>query len=283
MNALQIKHFIEKIFVDDYFFNNHCYIVGGFVRDILLGIAPKDIDILVDVEDGSFKLASMIYDKLSDIITEPRRLGNYPIWQLTFIHGEFKGESIEIAEAMMEEFPDVESRQRIVKFASLKEDIYRRDFTINSLLMKFNCGESVESVIDISNYGINDLKNGIIRCIPQVNAEEILFADPLRILRGIRFSIRYGYDIDENTYNAMKKVKNRINILSVERILSELENICKERKGLLKCILLLDKLEMLDLIFPEVEHLKYIKQSPDIRMIHMEGSEYYCKNFESMI
>jgi tRNA nucleotidyltransferase/poly(A) polymerase len=190
-------------------------------------------------------------------------------------------ESIEIAETMSEEFPDNFSRQRDVKFSSLKDDIYRRDFTINSLLMKFNCGENINSIIDISGYGIKDLlENKIIRCIPQVDTEEILYVDPLRILRAIRFSIRYNYNIDEKTLAIMKKIGNRINILSKERIYDEIKNIGKYKKGIYKLILLLDEIDCLKYIFPEVYKLKFVMQSPDIRMIHMEGSEYYCKNFE---
>jgi len=283
MNVIEIKKYIEQLFIDDYFFNNHCYIVGGFVRDILLGNSPKDIDIIVDKHHGSLKLALMIYDKLSSFVSKPRRLGNYPIWQITFISGKFKGENIEIAESMTEIFPNNLSRQRIVKYASLKEDIYRRDFTINSLLMKFNKGETIESIIDISNYGLNDLLyNKIIRCIPNINAEEILYADPLRILRAIRFSIRYNYNIDEKTLEAMKKVANRINILSSERIYEELKLIGSYKKGILKCIIILNKIDALKYIFPEIEKLKYIKQAPDIRLIHVEGSKYHCKNFESI-
>ena len=281
--ALLIKEKIEKIFSTNKFINEHCYIVGGFVRDILLGNNPKDIDIVVDKHYGSLKLGLMIYKALSKEVTKPRRLGNYPIWQLTFIHGELAGESIEIAETMTEVFPDDNSRQRKVNFSLLKEDIYRRDFTINSLLMKFNKGNSINAVIDISGYGIKDLlENHVIRCIPGIDFKDIFYADPLRILRAIRFAIRYNWDIEENTFKAMQLVKNRINILSKERILNELKIISTYEYGLLKAVLILNKLDALKLIFPEVDKLKYIKQAPDSRNIHMEGSIYKCKNFESM-
>ena len=128
MKIIEIKHYIEKLFINDYFFNNHCYIVGGFVRDILLKNEPKDLDIVVDKHYGSLKLGLMIYNAIPTEVTKPRRLGNYPIWQLTFISGKFKGESIEIAETMSEEFPDNLSRQRDVKFSSLKDDFESEDF-----------------------------------------------------------------------------------------------------------------------------------------------------------
>jgi poly(A) polymerase len=281
--AILIKEKIEQLYPDNKFINEHCYIVGGFVRDILLGIQPKDIDIVVDKHYGSLKLGLMIHKAISKEITKPRRLGNYPIWQLTFISGELAGESIEIAESMTEEFPDISTRQRIVKYASLKDDIYRRDFTINSLLMKFNKGNNIGSIVDISDYGLKDLlENKLIRCLPNINPEDIFYADPLRIIRAVRFSIKYDWEIEKTTFQAMKNVKDRINILSKERILSELKNICQYEYGLLKAILLFDKLEILELIFPEVAALKNIKQAPDSRNIHLEGSIYKCKNFVSI-
>lgn len=278
--ALLIKEKIEQLYPNDTFINEHCYVVGGFVRDIILGNQPKDIDIVVDKHYGSLKLGLMLHKAMPKEITKPRRLGNYPIWQLTFISGELEGESIEIAETMTEEFPDTSTRQRIVKYASLKDDIYRRDFTINSLLMKFNKGTNLDSIVDISGYGLKDLlKNKLIRCMPDVNAEDIFYADPLRIIRAVRFSIKYDWKIEKETFKAMKKVKDRINILSKERILSELKNISQYEYGLLKAILLFDELEILELIFPEVAHLKNIKQAPDGRFIHLEGSMFKCKHY----
>ena len=280
MDILKLKNRIEAELNDDEFFRNHCFIVGGFVRDILMGFVPKDMDIVVDVEHGSLKLALKLHNIFKEETVYPRRLGKYPIWQLAFIKGEFAGESIEIAETMSEEFPDKFSRQRMVKFSLLEDDIKRRDFTINSLLMKFCCGEGIDSIIDYSGYGIDDIrKNKVIRCIPSVSAIEILSADPLRILRAVRFSVRFGWKIEDNTFKAMKEVKDRINILSSERILKELELISKYSYGLLRAVMILDKIDALGIIFPEVEYLKNIKQAPDERNIHLEGSEFYCKNF----
>ena len=91
--------------------------------------------------------------------------------------------------------------------------------------------------------------------------------------------LTFGWEIEKNTFNAMKKVKDRINILSAERIRNELEIISQYPKGLMKCILILNKLDALKIIFPEVDHLKTIIQAPDERNIHLEGSEFYCKNF----
>lgn len=252
-------------------FKNHVYIVGGYVRDFVMNIEPKDLDLVVDLNKGNIDFANVIKKTYSDITTNPIKLGAYPIRQIQFTD---LNETIEIADTMKETFPDKFSRQRNVVFASLKDDIDRRDFTINSLLLDL----TTNNIIDLVG-GINDIKNGIIRCNSNVNPEEIFSADPLRILRGIRFSVKYGFQIEEKTFNAMKKVGERITILSNERIYTELKNICKVKKGLKNAIILMDKLDILKYIFPEVDHLKSIYQAPDSRLIHLEGSEYTCKNF----
>lgn len=252
-------------------FKNHVYIVGGYVRDFVMNIEPKDLDLVIDLNKGNIDFANAIKKTYSDITTNPIKLGAYPIRQIQFTD---LNETIEIADTMKETFPDKFSRQRNVVFASLKDDIDRRDFTVNSLLLDL----TTNNIIDLVG-GINDIKNGIIRCNSNVNPEEIFSADPLRILRGIRFSVKYGFQIEEKTFNAMKKVGERITILSNERIYAELKNICKVKKGLKNAVILMDKLDILKYIFPEVDHLKSIYQAPDSRLIHLEGSEYTCKNF----
>lgn len=253
------------------YFKNHVYVVGGYVRDFVMNIEPKDLDLVVDLNKGNIDFANAIKKTYPNITTNPIKLGAYPIRQIQFTDLD---ETIEIADTMKETFPDKFSRQRNVIFASLKEDIDRRDFTINSLLLDL----TTNNIIDLVG-GINDIKNRIIRCNSNVNPEEIFSADPLRILRGIRFSVKYGFQIEEKTFNAMKKVGERITILSNERIYAELKHICKVKKGLKNAVILMDKLDILKYIFPEVDHLKTIYQAPDSRLIHLEGSEYKCKNF----
>ena len=247
------------------------YYVGGYVRDFVMNIEPKDLDLVIDIPKGNIAFANAIKNTYPNITTNPIKLGAYPIRQIQFTD---VNETIEIADTMTETFPDKFSRQRDVIFASIEKDIERRDFTINSLLFDLTSNK----IVDLAN-GINDIKHKIIRCNSNVNPEEIFSADPLRILRGIRFSVKYGFNIEEKTFNAMKNAGERINILSNERIYSELKNICKVKKGLKNAVILMDKLDILKYIFPEVDHLKTIYQAPDSRLIHLEGSKYTCKNF----
>ena len=270
-NLDEVKNRIINVINMHEQFKNHVYIVGGYVRDFVMNIEPKDLDLVIDIPKGNIAFANAIKNTYPDITTNPIKLGAYPIRQIQFTD---VNETIEIADTMSETFPDKFSRQRDVIFASIEKDIERRDFTINSLLFDLTSNK----IVDLAN-GINDIKHKIIRCNSNVNPEEIFSADLLRILRGIRFSVKYGFNIEEKTFNAMKNVGERINILSNERIYSELKNICKVKKGLKNAIILMDKLDILKYIFPEVDHLKTIYQAPDSRLIHLEGSKYTCKNF----
>lgn len=270
-NLDEVKNRIINVINMHEQFKNHVYIVGGYVRDFVMNIEPKDLDLVIDIPKGNIAFTNAIKNTYPDITTNPIKLGAYPIRQIQFTD---VNETIEIADTMTETFPDKFSRQRDVIFASIEKDIERRDFTINSLLFDLTSNK----IVDLAN-GINDIKHKIIRCNSNVNPEEIFSADPLRILRGIRFSVKYGFNIEEKTFNAMKNAGERINILSNERIYSELKNICKVKKGLKNAVILMDKLDILKYIFPEVDHLKTIYQAPDSRLIHLEGSKYKCKNF----
>lgn len=263
---------IFNIITKNDIFKNHVFVVGGFVRDTIMGLKPKDLDLVINIKNGSTLLANAIKQEYFDITTNPIKLGAYPIRQIQFTD---INETIEIADTMTEEFPNKNSRQRIVKFASIKQDIIRRDFTINSLLIDI----TTNKIIDIVN-GKQDIKNKIIKCNNFTNPENIFYNDPLRILRAIRFAVKYGFTIDNLTQNAMYNVRNRLSILSNERIYAELKNICKISNGLYNAINIMTNLDILKYIFPEVDHLRTIYQTPDSRLIHLEGSIYTCKNFK---
>ena len=145
-----------RVFLKDTPFSGKTYAVGGYVRDqyrsVLKNdptIEPKDLDIVVEMDGGAEKITHFLKNKFDDIISTPVQMGNYPIWQITFKKDieyknktyKTKGAVIEFADTMEEEFPDEKSRQRKVKYAPLKKDIERRDFTFNMLLKDLTTGE----------------------------------------------------------------------------------------------------------------------------------------------
>lgn len=256
--------------------------VGGYVRDEYMSmikndptIEAKDLDIVVGMKDGAEKVTKYIYNLLGNSISEPRQLGKgYPIWQITFkkdieYNGKpFKTEGavIEFADAMKEDFPDANSRQRVTIPSSIEDDIARRDFTVNMLLKDMTTGE----IEDLTGQSKDDIKNGVLRGHPKVSLDKIFTDDPLRMIRLVRFQAKYGWKIPMGVLKTVKRNAERITIVSNERIMGELKKVMEYGK-LAQAIRLMSATGLLKYILPEVEALKGVQQNPDY---HSEGDAY---------
>jgi len=254
---------------------NKIFSVGGYVRDELLGLDSKDIDIVVEEEEGSQKVTALIHETFPTQTTKPYQLGkNYPIWQLTFIKdvehgGEMfmtKGAVVEFADTMKETFPDELSRQRKTEFGTIEEDIARRDFTVNMMLKDLTTGEFV----DLTGTSKQDIQSGILRGHPQVSMEKIFNDDPLRMLRLIRFQCKYGWRIPISVLKTVKKVAKRIEIVSAERITGELTKVMKMGK-LKQAIKLMKATGLLQYVLPEIKAMIGVKQP---EKYHGEGDAF---------
>ena len=272
---------VEKLFkqiLPNTRFENKAFAVGGYVRDEVMGLESKDLDIVVEIDKGSEDLAKLLHTMFGESVSTPRQMGaNYPIWQITFKENvtrvgrifETKGAIVEFADTMTESFPDIYSRQRITKFGTLDDDVKRRDFTVNMLLKDLTIGK----IIDPSGKGIEDIKEGVIRCHPEVFTDEIFSADPLRMMRMIRFSCKYNWTIDFTTGLSATFMSERIKVVSNERIMEELEKIMKIGK-LYEAIKKMDECNLLEHILPEVKALQAIEQAHEATNHHKEGNAY---------
>ncbi|RJP62190.1 MAG: HD domain-containing protein [Ignavibacteriales bacterium] len=224
------------------------YIVGGFVRDLILDRTQNEIDFLV-IGDGP-KFAEILAKKLN--IKNINTFKNFGT-----AHFVFDDFNLEFVGARKESyFP--ESRNPKVESATLEEDISRRDFTINTLaisLMKNSFGE----VLDFYN-GIEDIGEKIIRTPldPFITFDD----DPLRILRAFRFASQLQFDVDESVHNAATQLAERLKIISQERITDEFFKILASPKPSIG-LLLLHKSKVLKVIFPEIENLSGVDQRKD--------------------
>ena len=261
------------------------YFVGGSVRDDVIGIEPNDFDLVVNKQNGASILSRLIKNQFGDYITHPVKMKNYPIYTLTFkkdidIGGNLyktNGISLEIADTMTEYYPDKNSRKRFVKFANLEEDKNRRDFSINSGYLNISDGEYLDRDF------ITDIKNEIIKCNNGVDYDKIFMEDPLRILRGLVFSVRYGYKIDNDTKESMKKQSYRLQIVSRERINKEIEKAFNVENGAYTLVKLMSEIDILKYVFPDIERQKKVyqwvnidgKYYSDSRGIHLEGKTVY--------
>jgi tRNA nucleotidyltransferase/poly(A) polymerase len=217
------------------------YVVGGYVRDRLLARESKDMDI-VCVGSG-IELAQQLSSKLRPIprLTIFKRFGTAMI--------KHKDLEIEFVGARKESYSH-DSRKPAVENGNLEDDQNRRDFTINALAVSLN-EENFGEIIDPFN-GLHHLELKIIKT--PLDPGKTFSDDPLRMLRGIRFSCQLGFTIDENTLESISKYKNRIKIISKERIISELEKILASDKPSVGFKQLFDT-GLLELIFPEMAKL----------------------------
>lgn len=230
------------------------YVIGGFVRDILLGNPPmqaKDIDFVV-VGSG-IKMAEELREKLG----KRAHLSVFKSFGTAMVkHGEME---LEFVGARKESYRR-ESRKPIVEDGTLQDDQVRRDFTINALALSLNTANYGELLDPFD--GRNDLEKKIIRTPqdPVITFDD----DPLRMLRGIRFACRLGFTIEEDTFKAILTNKDRISIVSQERISDELNKIImSDSPG--RGFRLLDKSGLLEIIMPELYNMKGIEEVNGIR------------------
>ncbi|MFK8285160.1 CCA tRNA nucleotidyltransferase [Capnocytophaga canis] len=223
------------------------YVIGGFVRDyILKRKLPKDIDI-VSIGSG-ISLAEKVAEKLPDNpkVSIFKNFGTAMI--------KCDGLDIEFVGARKESYSS-NSRKPYVESGTLKDDQNRRDFTINAMalsLSKSNFGE----LIDPFN-GLSDLENKIIRT--PLDPDITYSDDPLRMMRAIRFATQLGFTIEEESLQAIARNKDRLRIISNERIVDELNKILASPKPSIGLKLLYET-GLLHHILPELIDLKGVEE-----------------------
>jgi poly(A) polymerase len=219
-----------------------CYVIGGYVRDIFLQRPSKDIDIVV-IGNG-IELAEKVCKKWG----KKSRLQIFKNFGTAQI--KYQDMEIEFVGARKESYR-ADSRKPIVENGTLEDDQNRRDFSINALaicLNKERFGELVDPF-----HGVRDIENKILRT-PQ-NPDLTFSDDPLRMIRCIRFATQLKFHIEENTLMALARNKERLSIISKERIADEIQKIMISDKPSIGW-LLLERCELLPYILPELEAMK---------------------------
>ena len=223
------------------------YVIGGFVRDLILNRDfKKDIDI-VAVGSG-IELAL----KVSQLLPKKPKVQVFKNYGTAMLR--FEEIEVEFVGARKESY-HFESRNPVVENGSLEDDQNRRDFTINALALSLNAANFGE-LSDPFN-GLEDMKNKIIKT--PLDPDITFSDDPLRMLRAIRFANQLDFEIEENSLQSITKNANRINIISGERIVDELNKILSTDKPSIG-FLLLYKTGLLDLILPELTALNQVEE-----------------------
>ncbi|MCL9805689.1 CCA tRNA nucleotidyltransferase [Flavobacterium amniphilum] len=227
--------------------NIECYVIGGFVRDILLNRNhKKDIDI-VAVGSG-IDLAL----KVSELIPHNPKVQVFKNYGTAMLR--YEDMDIEFVGARKESY-QFESRKPVVENGTLEDDQNRRDFTINALALSLNAGNFGELVDPFD--GVTDLENKIIRT--PLNPDITYSDDPLRMMRAIRFASQLHFEIETESLESIRRNKDRLQIISGERIVDELNKILMSSKPSIG-FLLLYKTGLLDIILPELTALNNVEE-----------------------
>lgn len=220
--------------------NIPAFVIGGYVRDLILNRECKDIDIVV--QGSGIDFAQKVAEKLN--IKQVNYFKNFGTAMFNYNDLE-----IEFVGARKESY-NRNSRKPIVENGTLEDDQKRRDFTINALAISLNKND-FGKFVDPFN-GLSDLENKIIRT--PLEPSQTYSDDPLRMMRAIRFAAQLNFTIEEKSLKAISENKQRIDIVSKERITDELNKIILSKKPSVGFKLLFDT-SLLHLIFPEMAAL----------------------------
>lgn len=204
---------------------NKVFAAGGYVRDQIMGMTPKDLDVVVDYPDGGIEFAVWATKRMNNY-----KEGSNPVTYPRFGTAKFNLRGIEHNGVDLSHF-EIESvmprgekytagsRKPETFFSGLQQDVERRDLTANSLLKNISTGE----ILDLTGMGKDDIKRGIIRT--PLNPDKIFTDDPLRMLRAVRFAMKYNWDLPYFMLRGLKKNAAQLENISQERIRDELNKM----------------------------------------------------------
>jgi len=248
INLTQNKNFklfkiISKVAQEN---NQTVYIVGGYVRDLLMQRkAPTDIDFVT--EQSGIELAKAVGKELGDL-----KVSVFKTYGTAMI--KYKDLDLEFVGARKESYSE-DSRKPAVETGTLEDDQKRRDFTVNALAISLNA-ENFGELIDPFN-GREDMQNKILRT--PLEPAQTYSDDPLRMMRAIRFASVLHFEIEENSLEAIKQEAERIKIVSMERIMVEFNKIMLSEKPSVG-LKLMEETTLLEKIIPELTALRGIEE-----------------------
>ena len=220
--------------------NVRAFVIGGYVRDCFLGRKSKDIDIVV--EGSGIELAEKVAERLKVKVSVFKNFGTAML--------KAKDTEVEFVGARKESYRS-NSRKPIVENGSLTDDQLRRDFTINALAFSLQ-KEDFGNLVDPFG-GVKDLQSGIIRT--PLDPDTTYSDDPLRMIRAIRFASQLSFTIVPESLESISRNRERLKILSQERISEEISKIIMSPKPSIG-FYLLESTGLLDIILPQLVKLK---------------------------
>lgn len=241
-------------------FEGKTFLAGGAVRDEIMGKPVKDIDIVVSMPDGGIKFAEWItrltgtYKQDANPVIFPKfGTAKFNLRGIDFEDEDLSNVDIEVVMTRGEKY-EKGSRKPEVVYADLKDDAYRRDLTVNSLFKDIVTGE----IKDLTGHGISDIKKGIVRT--PMDPDQTFKDDPLRMLRAVRFAVKYDWKMPYSMVKALKKNSPSLQEISKERIRDELNKILATENAD-KGIKVLSVTGLMRYIIPELDKCKGVTQN----------------------
>ncbi|MGH9790373.1 MAG: CCA tRNA nucleotidyltransferase [Candidatus Acidiferrales bacterium] len=246
-NSTAARRLAERICETLHGRGHQAYLVGGCVRDLLLGREPSDYDVATDARP----------QRVEEIF--PGAIGVGAQFGVMIVPDD--GAQVEVATFRSDVgYSDGRHPDRVEYSATPQEDVLRRDFTINGLLMHARSGEVLDFVS-----GQADLRAGIIRAIG--NPRQRFAEDKLRMARAVRFAARFGYRIEPETFAAIREMAPQISQVSAERLRDEITRMLTEGAAR-RAFELLEDARLLAVLLPEIARMKGVEQPPQF---HPEG------------
>jgi len=245
--------------IKDSKYKGKVFLAGGYVRDELLGFDPKDIDIVVDMPNGGIEFANWITRKLgiytsgNPVIFPKFGTAKFNLRGIKHQGQDLSKIDIEVVMPRTEKYT-FGSRKPEVSQGTMKDDVERRDFTVNSLLKDLTTGE----VKDLTGQGKADIEKGVIRTT--LDPDIIFKDDPLRMLRAIRFTVKYNWSLPLFMIKSMKRNSHMLKHISAERVRDELNKMLVTGSPD-KAIRLLQMTDLNKHVMPELDLLVGLQQN----------------------
>jgi tRNA nucleotidyltransferase/poly(A) polymerase len=249
---------------------DHAYVVGGAVRNYVLGVPIKDVDLVIDPTVQPGKDSAWFAKQLQKLIPAPTSLvtNNYGVAILS-VNGpwvlgghDLDGEKIEIANARSESYAEGGYKPDQVVPATIQEDVYRREFTFNTLLWRLKDlaqGPDKAEIIDLTGCGLRDLERGVMAC-PR-DPDEVFADDPSRMIRAVKFTIKYGFKIPPDLEASIRRNASRLRQIPPGHITNMLiETFLRDPSGK-KALMEMDRLGLLAVIREIAQDNKSFRQS----------------------
>lgn len=218
-----------KYLIKDTSFDNKLFVSGGYVRDLVKNIQSNDLDLVIEKENGAKQFCNYIINLLDGFVAYEKLNPNYPTFKLTFKDNitinnkifNIKDASIDISDSLKIRFAQDSGKEVLFENGNLFEDAMQRDFTMNSLFLSI----STDEIIDYTQLGISDIKNNILRLIPNRDNEKIVYNNPKILIRYCRFYAKYKMNFLKDDIQILKKHSDRIETISDEGIQKEIKKI----------------------------------------------------------